>query len=153
MKKLKIGDKAPDFTLEDQGGNLVSLQSLLEAGPLVLFFYPKAFTPGCTAESCSFRDESEDFAKLGAKAVGISADKTSTQKKFHEKYHLGYPLLSDPGKKVARAYGVARPGPIFNKRTTFVISKEGIILDIIHSEFAIGKHIKMAKEALSKLAS
>jgi peroxiredoxin Q/BCP len=118
---LSTGDQAPDFTLSDQSGQQVSLSGLLASGPVVLFFYPKAMTSGCTKESCHFRDLAGEFAEVGAQRVGISADKVDKQAAFDAKHDLGYPLLSDADRSVASAFGVKRPGPIFNKRATFVI--------------------------------
>ncbi len=136
---MKIGDIAPDFTLPDQDGEQVSFFSLLASNPVVLFFYPRAFTPGCTAESCAFRDAGEDLEALGAIRLGISSDSIERQEKFSSKYSLGYKLLSDANKEVAKLYGVKRPGPLFSKRTTFVISKDKKVEAIIHSEFDINK--------------
>ena len=147
---LSTGDAAPEFTLADQHGQQVSLQELLAEGPVVLFFYPKAMTSGCTKESCHFRDLAGEFAELGAQRVGISADKVDKQAAFDQKHSLGYPLLSDPDRKVASAFGVKRPGPIFNKRATFVIGADGRILAAISSETNMDVH---ADEALSVLRS
>jgi peroxiredoxin Q/BCP len=147
---LSTGDMAPDFTLADQTGRQVSLGELLSAGPIVLFFYPKAMTTGCTKESCHFRDMAGEFADAGGQRVGISADKVDKQAEFDAKHDLGYPLLSDPDRKVAAAFGVKRPGPIFNKRATFVIGTDRTILAAISSETNMDVH---ADEALSVLRS
>ena len=145
---LRTGDQAPDFTLQDQSGQEVSLQALLADGPVVLFFYPKAMTSGCTKESCHFRDLGAEFSELGAQRVGISADKVDKQAAFDAKHGLGYPLLSDPHRKVAAAFGVKRPGPIFNKRATFVIGTDRTILAAISSETDMDVH---ADDALTIL--
>jgi peroxiredoxin Q/BCP len=147
---LSTGDQAPDFTLADQTGRQVSLGELLSAGPVVLFFYPKAMTTGCTKESCHFRDMAGEFADAGGQRVGISADKVDKQAAFDAKHDLGYPLLSDADRKVAAAFGVKRPGPIFNKRATFVIGTDRTILAAISSETNMDVH---ADEALSVLRS
>ena len=126
----------------------MSLDELLADGPVVLFFYPKAMTTGCTKESCHFRDLAGEFAEVGAQRVGISADKVDKQAAFDAKHDLGYPLLSDPDRKVAAAFGVKRPGPIFNKRATFVIGTDRTILAAISSETNMDLH---ADEALSVL--
>jgi peroxiredoxin Q/BCP len=147
---LSTGDQAPDFTLQDQTGQQVSLDALLAGGPVVLFFYPKAMTSGCTKESCHFRDLAGEFAELGAQRVGISVDKVDKQAAFDQKHSLGYPLLSDPDRKVASAFGVKRPGPIFNKRATFVIGTDRRILAAISSETNMDVH---ADEALDVLRS
>ena len=147
---LSTGDQAPDFTLADQTGRQVSLGELLTGGPIVLFFYPKAMTTGCTKESCHFRDMAAEFADAGGQRVGISADKVDKQAEFDVKHGLGYPLLSDPDRKVAAAFGVKRPGPIFNKRATFVIGTDRTVLAAISSETNMDVH---ADEALRVLRS
>jgi len=150
---LSTGDTAPAFTLSDQHGNEVSLDSLLAAGPIVLFFYPKAMTTGCTKESCHFRDLAAEFAELGAQRVGISADKVDKQAAFDAKHDLGYPLLSDPDRKVASGFGVKRPGPIMNKRATFVIGADRRILAAISSELNMDLHADEALTVLRAAAS
>jgi len=145
---LSTGDTAPAFTLLDQHGEQVELDTLLQAGPVVLFFYPKAMTTGCTKESCHFRDLAGEFAEAGAQRVGISADKVDKQAAFDAKHDLGYPLLSDPDRTVAAGFGVKRPGPIMNKRATFVIGADRRILAAISSELNMDLH---ADEALNVL--
>lgn len=145
---LDTGDQAPDFTLQDQHGTERSLGSLLEQGPVVLFFYPKAMTTGCTKESCHFRDLAGEFAEVGAQRIGISADKVEKQAAFDAKHDLGYPLLSDPDRAVASQFGVKRPGPLMNKRATFVIGTDRRILAAFSSELNMDAH---ADQALSVL--
>ena len=145
---LKTGDAAPDFSLLNQKGEKVTLSDLLKSGPVVLFFYPKAMTTGCTKESCHFRDLAGDFADLHAQRVGISADTVDKQAAFDSKHTLGYPLLSDPDRAVAAGFGVKRPGPIMNKRATFVIGTDNRILAAIGSELNMDIH---ADEALKVL--
>jgi peroxiredoxin Q/BCP len=145
---LSTGDVAPEFTLADQTGTQVSLDELLQKGPVVLFFYPKAMTTGCTKESCHFRDLAGEFAEVGAQRVGISADKVDKQAAFDAKHALGYPLLSDPSRTVAAAFGVKRPGPLMNKRATFVIGPDRRVLAAISSEMNMDVH---ADEALKVL--
>ncbi|CAB5069175.1 MAG: redoxin domain-containing protein [Actinobacteria bacterium] len=145
---LKTGDTAPDFSLLDQKGEKVTLSDLLKSGPVVLFFYPKAMTTGCTKESCHFRDLAGEFADLHAQRVGISADTVDKQAAFDSKHTLGYPLLSDPDRSVAAGFGVKRPGPIMNKRATFVIGADNRILAAIGSELNMDIH---ADEALKVL--
>lgn len=146
---MKTGDIAPDFAAVDQTGRTVRLAELLEDGPVVLFFYPKAFTPGCTKESCHFRDLAGEFAALGAHRLGISADDVATQARFDEHYQLGIPLLSDPDRAIAKAYEVKRPGVLLNKRQTFVIGADGRIVEIIGSEFNMEAHADAALAALA----
>ncbi len=145
---LRPGETAPEFDLLDQKGNHVSLSSLLTTGPVVLFWYPAAMTTGCTRESCHFRDLAAEFAEAGGQRVGISADTPEKQAEFDEKHDLGYPLLSDPDKEVAKAYGVKRPGPLMNKRTTFVIDTDATIKDVISSEVNMNTHADKALAAL-----
>ena len=133
MAKLKAGDKAPAFSLLDQQGKKVSLSDF-KGGKLLLYFYPKADTPGCTKQACSIRDASKELKKLGAAAMGISPDEPLRQKKFDDKYDLGFPLLSDPDNKVAKAYGAWGEKSMYGKkyegiiRSSFVIDDKGKIL-------------------------
>jgi peroxiredoxin Q/BCP len=145
------GDVVPDFELPDQDGTPRRLSELLAAGPVVLFFYPAAMTPGCTKESCHFRDLGAEFAAVGAQRVGISADPVDKQKRFDEKESLGYPLLSDSDRTVATQLGARRAGPSFvpNKRITFVIDTDRTLLDVIHSEFSMGAHADRALKVLA----
>lgn len=143
-----IGDRVPNFTATDQSGVEVDLDQLRGDGAAVVFFYPKAFTPGCTAESCHFRDLASEFAEVGATRIGISADPVDKLARFDDENSLGFPLLSDGDRTVAKIFGVKRPGPIFNKRHTFVIGRDGTLLASIASEFKMEQH---ADEALSAL--
>ncbi len=150
---MKVGDKAPEFELEDETGTPRRLSDLLATGPVVLYFYPMALTRGCTAESCHFRDLASEFKEVGAQRVGISADKVDKQKRFADKHQFDFPLLSDHDRTVARAYGVSRAiSFIPNKRTTFVIGADGVIKDIIHSEVNMNVHADKALAALRSLA-
>jgi peroxiredoxin Q/BCP len=147
---LNAGDLAPDFELADDNGNRRKLSELLAQGPVVLFFYPKAMTSGCTRESCHFRDLASEFAALGARRVGISADSVDRQKQFSDKHAFDFPLLSDPDRAVARAFGAKRPGPLFNKRITFVIDTDRRVLAVIKSETHMDQHADEALAVLSK---
>lgn len=134
MSELKHGDKAPLFSLPDQNGKMVSLTDF-KGRKLIVYFYPKADTPGCTRQACSIRDARPDLASLGIAAVGISPDKPDKQKKFDEKYDLGFPLLSDPDHKVSVAYGVwgekIRCGKLCEgiTRSSFLIDESGTIIE------------------------
>ncbi len=135
MAKLKVGDKAPKFTLIDQDGAKVSLSDF--AGKKVLvYFYPKVDTPGCTKQSCSVRDATADLKKLGVVALGISPDKPEAQKKFDDKYTLGFRLLSDPDHKVAEAYGAWGEKKMYGKtsmgtiRSSFLIDEAGKLIQV-----------------------
>jgi thioredoxin-dependent peroxiredoxin len=144
---MKPGEKAPNFELLDETGTPRKLGDFLSTGPVALFFYPAAMTPGCTKESCHFRDLKSEFEAVGAQRVGISADQVEKQKKFSDKHSFDFPLLSDPDKAVAKQMGAKRGiGP--NKRTTFVIDTDGTLLDVISSEMNMEKHADKALEVL-----
>ena len=145
---LAAGDTLNDFTLPDQTGTRRSLSELLADGPVVLFFYPKAMTTGCTKESCHFRDLAGEFAELGARRVGISADGVDRQAKFDERNDLGFPLLSDADRTVAGQFGVKRPGPLMNRRATFVIGTDSRVLAAFASEMNMDVHADKALEVL-----
>lgn len=149
---LKIGDLVQDFSAPDQLGNPTALANLLQSGPLVLFFYPRAMTPGCTSQSCHFRDLAQDFRTVGASVVGISNDSVERQAAFDQKNIFGFPLLSDPDRKIAKQFGVKRFGPLFNRRVTFVISKDSRVIQVIASEFSMNKHADVALQTLRNLA-
>jgi peroxiredoxin Q/BCP len=143
------GEVVPDFELPDQNGIRHTLSELLGPGPVVLFFYPAAMTPGCTRESCHFRDLANEFRAVGAQPVGISADKVDKQKRFADKYDFKFLLLSDPDATVANLFGVHRRlGLAPTKRTTFVIDQDRRVLDVIKSEFNTSKHADRALELL-----
>jgi peroxiredoxin Q/BCP len=151
---MKPGDLAPDFTLPDQDGTDRKLSTLLEDGPVVLFFYPAAMTSGCTAQSCHFRDLAQEFKEAGAQRVGISMDDVARQKEFAELNGFDYPLLADVGGDVAEQYGVRRRfGPIPVKRHTFVIGAGREIIEVIKSEFSVNAHADKALAALRERAT
>ena len=140
-----------EFELPDQTGTPRKLSDLLADGPVVLFFYPAAMTPGCTKEACHFRDLASEFADVGATRVGISADAVAKQAKFADQQGFDYPLLSDTEGKVAAQFGVKRGmlGKLFPvKRTTFVIDTDRRVLQVISSEFSMDAHADQALEAL-----
>lgn len=151
---MDAGTPAPDFELPDQHGTPVRLSALLAQGPVVLFFYPAALTPGCTAESCHFRDLSAEFAELGASVVGVSADTVDTQAAFAAEHGFDYPLLSDADGAVAESFGVRRTGPLEamvpTRRRTFVIDTDGRVLHQVSSEIRMNVHADGALEALRK---
>jgi peroxiredoxin len=149
---MNAGDLAPDFELPADDGSTIRLSDELKNGPVVLFFYPRALTPGCTAESCHFRDLAGEFASVNTRILGISADPVDRQQKFTAKHDFGFPLLSDSDRSVARAYGVKRPGPLFNRRMTFVIGTDRRLLAVLHSETKMEKHADEALEALQVAA-
>lgn len=136
MTHLKVGDKAPNFSALDEQGNTVSLSDY-KGKKLVLFFYPKASTPGCTVEACNLSDNYERFQSLGYEIVGVSADSQKKQSNFKNKFNFPYPLLADEDKSVIEAYGVWGLKKFMGReydgihRTTFVIDEMGVILDVI----------------------
>jgi thioredoxin-dependent peroxiredoxin len=146
---MNVGDVVDDFELPDESGEPRTLTTLLEKGPVVLFFYPAAMTPGCTAEACHFRDLVAELAEVGAHPVGISADPVAKQKEFADKHTLGYPLLSDPGGDVRDRFGVKRGLALMpTKRQTFVIGTDRRVLAVIKSEIRMNTHADKALEAL-----
>jgi len=136
MSDLKIGDPAPDFSAPDQNGNMVSLEQF-KGKKLVLYFYPKDNTPGCTAEACDLRDNYESFMANGYEILGVSPDSEKSHQKFIAKYDLPFRLLSDVDKKILEAYGAWGEKKMYGKvymgvlRKTFIISEEGSIENII----------------------
>ena len=150
---MRTGETAPDFELPDETGTMRKLSDLLADGPVVLFFYPAAMTTGCTRESCHFRDLAGEFAELGAQRVGISADTVEKQHEFSERHSLGYPLLSDPDRTVAAAFGVKRGLSLLpNRRATFVIDRDGTIREVVRSEINMNAHADKALAALRRRA-
>jgi len=135
MAMLKAGDNAPDFSLTDQNGDTVKL-SQFKGGKLLVYFYPKADTSGCVKQACSVRDAAPDFSGLNVAAVGISPDKPDKQKKFDEKYSLGFPLLSDVDNAVAKAFGAWGEKKMYGKtyegiiRSAFLIDENSVILNV-----------------------
>jgi peroxiredoxin Q/BCP len=148
---LKPGDQAPDFELSDENGEPRKLSTLLQDGPVVLFFYPAAMTAGCTAEACHFRDLAQEFKNAGGQRIGISPDSVEKQHQFTELHGFDYPLLADVDGEVARAYGVKRKIAITPvKRATFVIGRNGTVIDVIASELRMSVHADRALEALGR---
>lgn len=130
MSAAQVGQPAPEFSLPASTGGEISLADFRGKQHVVLYFYPKDLTPGCTKEACSFRDLRTDFAGAGAAILGVSADSLGSHEKFTEKHHLNFPLLSDAGGQVAQAYGVWKQkaaGRMGVERTTFLIDRQGII--------------------------
>lgn len=144
---VKEGDTAPDFTLPAHDGKMVSLSELRKGGAVVVFFYPKDHTPGCTAQVCAFRDSHQDFVDAGATVVGISAGDEASHTSFVEKQKLPYTLLCDTDNKVRKAFGV--PSSMFGAlpgRVTYVIDTEGVVRLVFNSQLKAAKH---SKEALA----
>ena len=146
------GDRVPDVELTLDDGRQARLSDFLGDGPLVVFFYPKAFTGGCTAQSCHFRDLGEEFQEFGAGLLGVSRDDTTTQHRFREEHGFGYPLVADPDGAVADAFGAKRLGPLPSKRRTYVLDEDGTILRMISSEIDMQVHADEALEVLRERA-
>jgi peroxiredoxin Q/BCP len=153
---MKRGDRVDDFELPDQTGAVRSLTSLLADGPVVLFFYPAAMTPGCTKEACHFRDLAAEFAAVGASRVGISTDAVEKQARFADTQRFDYPLLSDADGAIAQRFGVKRGllGKLMPvKRTTFVIDTDRTVLDVFSSEVNMDAHADKALAVLRQRQS
>ena len=153
MKTIEAGSRAPDFELPDETGRPVRLSERLADGPVVLFFYPAAMSGGCTAEVCHFRDLAAEFAAAGAQPIGISIDTMEKQHRFAKSTGIGFPLVSDGDGAVARAYGVKRKYITPVKRATFVIDTDGVIREVVASEWNMNVHADEALAALGRLAS
>lgn len=147
--RVGIGAKAEDSALPDETGTTRRLTELLAAGPVVLFFYPAALTPACTAEACNFRDLAAEFAAVGAQPVGISGDTVDKQREFAGRHRLGMPLLSDADGTVRERFGVRRGFSLApTKRVTFVIAEDRTVLEIVRSELRMNTHADRALAAL-----
>ncbi|MFI6357833.1 peroxiredoxin [Streptomyces sp. NPDC050743] len=148
-ERIEVGGKAEDFALPDETGTTRRLTELLADGPVVLFFYPAALTPGCTAEACHFRDLAAEFAAVGARPVGISGDTVDKQQEFTGRHGLGMPLLSDVDGAVRERFGVKRGFSLApTKRVTFVIAEDRTVLEVIRSELRMNTHADRALAAL-----
>lgn len=149
---MKQGETAPDFELADDQGTVRKLSEYLASGPVVLFFYPIASSPGCTAQACHFRDLGAKFGAVGAQRLGISPDSVAKQQQFSASHSFDYPLLADEGGTVAEQFGVKR-GKLIGKlapvkRATFVIGPDRTVLAVINSETKMNSHADRALEVL-----
>jgi peroxiredoxin Q/BCP len=150
---LSTGDRAPDFSLPSAKGESVALSSLLGRKPVVLFFYPKDDTPGCTMEACAFRDRYEAFAEAGAEVIGISADSAQSHQSFATKHRLPMTLLSDADGKVRALYGVRKTFGLIDGRATFVIDTKGVVRHVFVSQFRFKRHVDEALAVVRELAT
>lgn len=146
---LTAGSRAPEFTLPDQDGRDRSLTSLLSDGPVILYFYPADFTPGCTAEACTLRDLHTDILRAGLRVVGVSPQTSDSHKRFAQKYGLQFTLLADPEKTVIRMYDVDGPMGIAVRRATFLIDQARIIQDVVLADFRISRHESFVRNAVA----
>ena len=152
MTKVSVGDPAPDFTLPDHQGNEVTLSGFLGESNVVLYFYPKDFSPGCTAQACFFRDSYEDFTDLGAVVIGVSGDSPESHKRFVEEHLLPFILLSDRDNEARKLYGATKGLGLLPGRVTYIIDRKGIVRHVFTSEINMRKHIDEALRILRKLS-
>ena len=145
---LRVSDTAPDFELKDQFGSVVTLDQIASNGDLILYFYPDDFSPVCTAEACAFRDSYEGISSVGAQIVGVSPQGVESHRRFSNSFSIPFPLLSDPRKKVIRAYGVDGPLGFGVRRATFLIDSSKIIQNRVVSDLFVGSHIDLLKKTL-----
>lgn len=150
LTNLRVGDEAPDFSLMDERGLPFSLRDYLGKKIIVLYFYPKDFTPGCTKEACSFRDDYREIEEKGAVVIGVSIDSVESHAKFSKKHDLPFALLSDDRKEVAKKYDVLGIGGVLAKRVTFIIDKKGNIAAIF-PKVDVKKHSQEVLEAIDRL--
>lgn len=146
---LRPGDKAPDFTLPDQDGRPVTLFDACAEGPVVVYFYPADFTPGCTKEACAIRDMHDDIASSGVRVLGISPQGSASHARFRERYELPFTLLADPGKRTVRAYGVDGPFGIGVRRATFLVNSDRLIESSVVADLRIGLHEDFIRKAVT----
>jgi peroxiredoxin Q/BCP len=152
MTKVTVGDPAPDFTLPDHRGDEVTLSGFIGESNVVLYFYPKDFSPGCTAQACHFRDNYEDFTDMGAVVIGVSGDSPESHKRFVEEHLLPFILLSDGDNEVRKLYGATKGLGLLPGRVTYIIDRKGVVRHVFTSEINMRKHIDEALRILRKLS-
>ena len=152
-KLLTVGERAPDFTLPDQDGAEVSIETLRQEGCVVVYFYPKDDTPGCTAQACSFRDHFAEFQGAGAQVVGISSDSVASHSAFAERHRLPFPILADVGGRVRAAFGVPKTLGLLDGRVTFVVDRDGVVRHTFSSQLRARKHIGEALAIVRSLVA
>ncbi len=150
-QRVEVGSLAPDFSLPDASGNQVRLSDVLQRGPVVLYFYPKDNTKGCTAEACAFRDSYEVFREAGAEVLGVSTDSEASHGLFAAQHDLPFVLLSDTDGAVSKGYGAKALFGLMTGRVTFVIDASGTVRHVFNSMFNATKHVDEALEVLRKL--
>ena len=146
---LATGSKAPAFTLLDDQVNQTSLADMLRAGPLILYFYPADFTPGCTREACSIRDMHDDLAATGLRVLGVSPQSTESHRRFRAKFKLPFALLSDPDKTVTRAYDCDGPFGFGVRRASYLVKPPGVIAAAVLADFQISRHEAFFRQAIN----
>lgn len=150
-KKIGVGDSAPLFSLPDQHGKIISLSDFIGKKPIVLFFYPKDDSAGCTIEACAFRDSYTAFQEAGAEVIGISANTEKSHEAFANKHRLPYILLSDTNRIVRKAFGVPTTFGILDGRVTYVIDQDGVVQHVFNSQANLLSHISEALAVVKKL--
>ncbi|MFT4798375.1 MAG: peroxiredoxin Q/BCP [Candidatus Azotimanducaceae bacterium] len=150
---LKKGDQAPEFSLPDESGQLVTLARLLEQAPLILYFYPADFTPICTAEACSIRDMHGDILDVDMQVVGISPQSSSSHTKFKDEFNLPFPLLFDDSKRVIRSYGADGILGMGVRRATFLVNQDGKIENLVVSDLFVSSHVSFIKQVIAGRAA
>jgi peroxiredoxin Q/BCP len=147
---LKVGQRAPDFALADQDGQTVRLSECLADGPVLLYFYPADFTPGCTKEACDIRDMYEDISDVGIRVIGVSPQDEDSHTRFRQKHRLPFTLLTDPSKTVVKAYGVDGPLGFGVRRATFLIGQDRRIEDVVMADLLIDRHSDFIRQAVAR---
>jgi thioredoxin-dependent peroxiredoxin len=150
---IQVGDKAPDFTLPSQDGEQVRLSDRLGERIVVLYFYPKDETVGCTKEACAFRDSYEVFAEAGAEVIGVSSDSVDKHAAFAGHHELPFTLLSDQGGQVRKSYAVPATLGLLPGRVTYVIDRAGTVRHVFSSQTNIGRHVNDALDVVKKLSA
>lgn len=145
---LSVGSKAPEFVLSNHEGTDTSLTDLLQSGPLIVYFYPADFTPGCTKEACSIRDIHNDIQSVGLTVAGISPQDVDSHRKFREQYELPFVLLSDPDKVAIKMYDVDGPFGVGVRRATFLINQDRTIKDAIMADVRVARHTEFIQKAV-----
>lgn len=150
--KVKVGDKAPDFTLPDQSGTIVSLKEFIGNKIIVLYFYPKDFSRGCTAEACAFRDSYDVFVQAGAQVIGVSSQSVESHNRFAILNKLPFILLSDQDGKVRKLYGVSSTLGLLPGRVTYIIDKKGVVRYVFSSQSKPTQHIEEALRIVKEIS-
>ncbi len=146
---LKSGSRAPEFVLQDENGDEVSLSDLLANGPLILYFYPADFTPGCTKEACTIRDIHNDIQSVGLTVAGVSPQDAESHTKFRDKHNLPFTLLCDPDKVAIKMYDVDGPFGVGVRRVTYLINQDRTIADAVQADLMIGRHKEFIDKAIA----
>jgi peroxiredoxin Q/BCP len=152
-RPVEVGDTAPDFALPSQTGEQVRLSDVWNRGPVVLYFYPKDETPGCTTEACTFRDSYEVFQEAGAEVVGVSSDSVESHGKFAGKHRLPFTLLADEGGRIRKRWGVKSTFGILPGRVTYVIDRSGVVRHVFSSQTGVQRHVQEALDALTEIGA